>query len=92
MQIYGPSFVHGAQSVAAPHSSRSTGSVQSAGSSQITDQLDISSAAQFVDQANSLPEIRQDRVAALKAQIAAGTYETSDKLSGALDNLLNEIG
>jgi negative regulator of flagellin synthesis FlgM len=91
MQVYGPSFVHGAQSVGAPHAARSTGSVQPAASGQITDQLDISSAAQFVDQVSQLPDIRQDRVAALKAQIAAGTYETSDKLNGALDNLLNEI-
>jgi anti-sigma28 factor (negative regulator of flagellin synthesis) len=54
--------------------------------------LDISSEADFISQARDLPEIRSERVAAIRAQIQNGTYETSDKLSGALDRLLDEIG
>jgi len=56
------------------------------------DQLDISPEADLVAQVHDLPEIREDRVAQIKAQIAAGTYETDAKLDVALSRLLDEIG
>jgi anti-sigma28 factor (negative regulator of flagellin synthesis) len=55
------------------------------------DELDISPEADFVAQARDLPEIREDRVAQIRAQIEAGTYETSAKLDAALSRLLDEI-
>src|SRR5205814_8397367 len=55
------------------------------------DQLDISPQADFVAQARDLPEIREDRVAAPKAQLQNGTYDTADKLDAALSGLLDEI-
>ena len=36
--------------------------------------------------------IRADKVAAIKAQIAAGTYETSAKLDAAIERLMNDLG
>jgi negative regulator of flagellin synthesis FlgM len=90
MQISGASQVHGAQSISAPHQARAAAPSASSNFS-VSDQLDISPAAQFVDQANSLPAIRQDRVNQIKAQIANGTYETADKLDKALSNMLNEL-
>ena len=59
---------------------------------QIADEVDFSEAARLVEQAQQLPDIREDRVAAVRQQIEAGTYETGDKLSIALDRLLDEIG
>jgi negative regulator of flagellin synthesis FlgM len=53
--------------------------------------LDLSPEAEFVAQARDLPEIREDRVAALRAQIASGTYETAEKLDIAVSRLLDEI-
>lgn len=91
MQIYGPSGVHGAQNVSAPHTRRVEGP-QSTSSVQPQDSVEISSSASFVDQVHQLPDIRQDRVAALRAAIADGTYETPGKLEGALNGLLDEIG
>ena len=38
-----------------------------------------------------MPDIRQDRVAAIRAAIADGTYETADKMDEALSALLDEI-
>jgi anti-sigma28 factor (negative regulator of flagellin synthesis) len=35
--------------------------------------------------------IRADKVAAVKAAIANGTYETDDKLDGAVNNLLDQV-
>jgi negative regulator of flagellin synthesis FlgM len=38
------------------------------------------------------PDIRQERVQAIRAQIASGTYETSGKLDVAVTRLLDDIG
>ena len=59
---------------------------------QIADEVDISEAARLVEQVQQMPEIREDRVEAVRQQIAAGTYETSDKLNAAIERLLDEIG
>ena len=40
----------------------------------------------------SSESIRTDLVNRVRNEIAAGTYETSDKLDAALDRLLDEIG
>jgi len=92
MQIYGPAQVHGPQSVSAPHNARSTTAPSAEASSSVKDELSISSAAQFVAQAQQLPDIRHDKVAAIRAALADGTYETADKLGTAVDRLLDEIG
>ena len=59
---------------------------------QIADEVDISDAARLVEQVRQLPETREDRVEAVRRQIAAGTYETSDKMNVAVERLLDEIG
>ncbi len=89
MQIYGTSHIHSAQSLNAPHRSPTANAVSRP--SQGVDELDISSEADFVSQVRDLPEIRQDRVDSIRAQIQAGTYETSEKLDAALSRLLDEI-
>lgn len=91
MYVYGTANIHSAQPLRAPHRPASAAPAGSASSAGV-DALDISSEADFISQARDLPEIRSERVAAIRAQIQNGTYETSDKLSGALDRLLDEIG
>ena len=91
MQVSGVTQLHGAQAINAPHSARSSSLTGTSGST-ISDQLDISPVGQLMDQMSQIPDIRQDRVSQLRAAIAAGTYETDDKLSSALNNLLDEIG
>ena len=54
------------------------------------DQLDISAEAQALSTQNA-GDIRADRVADIKAQIARGDYETSEKLDAAVSRLLDEI-
>jgi flagellar biosynthesis anti-sigma factor FlgM len=61
-------------------------------SSAIQDEVNISDKARLVEQAKQAPDIRQDRVNSIRAQIAAGTYETSGKLDVAVSRLLDEIG
>jgi flagellar biosynthesis anti-sigma factor FlgM len=94
MQINGPTHVHPAQGINAPHhNARASQSAAAQGSSLAqVDQLDISPEASFAAQAQDLPDVRQSRVAEIRAQIESGAYETDDKLEGALERLLDEIG
>jgi negative regulator of flagellin synthesis FlgM len=92
MHIYGPSQLHGSQPLGAPHGVRSAQPTARPDAAQITDEVDFSEAAQFMEQINQMPEMREDRVEAVRQQIAEGTYETSDRLNAAIDRLLDEIG
>ena len=96
MQIYGPTHLHRPQPIGSPHTNRMSKPQTSGDSAPINDELEISSAAQeaagMADKVNQMPEIRQDRVDAIRAQIEAGTYETDAKLDVAMERLLDEIG
>ena len=93
MQIYGPAHVHGPQAIGAPHTTRTAaGSTSHVESPKIQDEVNISDAARLVEQVKQAPDIRQDRVQAIRAQIASGTYETTGKLDVAVSRLLDEIG
>ena len=92
MHIYGPSQLHGPQSIGSPHGARPVQPMTRTEAPQIADEVDISEAARLVEQIQQMPDIREDRVDAVRQQIADGTYETSDKLNAALERLLDEIG
>ncbi len=92
MHIYGPSQMHGPQSIGAPHAAKSAQPTNRPEAAQIADEVQISDAARLVEQVHQMPDIREDRVAAVRQQIAAGTYETNEKLEAALERLLDEIG
>ncbi len=94
MYIYGSSHVHSAQSISAPHKfggAQQAQAPQARGLSGV-DQMDISPEAEMLSQVHNLPEVRQDRVAEIRAQIKNGTYDTDEKLDIALSRLLDEIG
>lgn len=92
MQIQGSAYIHGPQSISAPHVARGAALEPFRPSRLGADELTISDHAQFVDLARQLPDTRQDRVASLRAQIASGNYETPARLDTALSRLLDEIG
>ena len=92
MQIYGPAHLHGAQPVGPPHTARVSKPSAPDAAGPIQDELEISDAARLLEKVNDLPDIRQDRVDQIRTQIAAGTYETDEKLQVALGRLLDEIG
>jgi negative regulator of flagellin synthesis FlgM len=52
------------------------------------DQLDISAEAQAIQ---SGAEIRSDRVADVRNQIATGRYETAEKIEVAVERMLDEL-
>ena len=92
MRIQGPTFVHGAQPINAPHRTAAAAPAAEPGKTlRPTDELTLSPEATLISQLQDVPDVRADRVAQLRAQIAAGTYETEEKLNAALDRLLDEI-
>ena len=91
MQIHGPSQVHGPQDVKGPHAGRSNAKPSPA-SAAPSDRVDISPAAEAAIEAAEQGGIRGDLVARVRGEIAAGTYETPEKIDAALNRLLDEIG
>ncbi len=55
------------------------------------DQVELSEASRLLARLKGLPEIRQDLVDQVRAQIEAGTYESDDKLDQAIEGLLDDI-
>ncbi len=55
------------------------------------DEVEISPAGKMLDTLHQSSELRAERLAQIKSEIDAGTYETPDKLEAALGELLNEI-
>jgi negative regulator of flagellin synthesis FlgM len=63
-----------------------------AGPSQgISDVVEISMAAQLAAKLQEVPAVRADLVAQVKAEIAAGTYETPERLDVTADRLLKDL-
>ena len=92
MQINGSFSVHGAQSIQPSAEVAPANEAQPVETSlQPVDELEISSEASMVAQIYDVPDVRMDRVAEIREQIAQGVYETSEKLDVAVGRLLNEI-
>jgi negative regulator of flagellin synthesis FlgM len=92
MYIQGTSYLHGAQPISGPHRSYNSQPAPPAKSAQGTDEVSISHEADLVSRVREVPDIRADKVARIKAEIANGAYETDEKLDLALSRLLDEIG
>ena len=60
-------------------------------SSGIGDRVEISDHARLLERLSQVPAIRAERVEALKAEIAAGVYETPERIAGAVEKLLAEL-
>lgn len=55
------------------------------------DEVEISSAGRLMNELSQATELRAERLAQIKAEIDAGTYDTPEKLESALSRMLNEI-
>jgi negative regulator of flagellin synthesis FlgM len=91
MQIHGVSHIHGPEGLKGPHNPQFQAGRATQAPSQPADQVDISAAAEAAAKLVD-GEIRTELVSRVRAEIAAGKYETPGKLDAALENLLNEIG
>ena len=55
------------------------------------DQAEISLHARLLQKLHAMSDLRQDQVDRLRQQIADGSYDTEDKLRGAVDRLLEDL-
>jgi anti-sigma28 factor (negative regulator of flagellin synthesis) len=104
MHVQGANQVHSAQALSGPHFRRPAAAPEGAATSQPADRLEISPQAAEAARIAELVEtraaehvkgpdgVRTGLVARLRSEIAAGTYESADKLDAALDRLLDEVG
>lgn len=47
--------------------------------------------ARHLSHLRSLPEVRADRIAKIKSMIADGTFDTEERLSAAIDRMVEEL-
>ena len=90
MKIRGPARMGGADPI------RSSGplrpqAVKGTSPASKADRVEISEMAKFLEKLSRLPDIRQGKVDAVKAELARGTYETPEKLETAINALLYDL-
>jgi negative regulator of flagellin synthesis FlgM len=90
MNIFGVSATQGSQGIAALKGVESAKAATQQGMTEVRDSITLSTDA--VRAADAAADIRFDKVAAIKAAIADGSYETAEKLDIALDRLLERLG
>jgi len=90
MNIFGVFSTQGAQGVGAVKGVETAPVSAQQGVGEVHDAVTLS--IDGVRAAESASEIRLDRVNAIRAAIADGSYETPEKLDIALDRLLERLG
>lgn len=90
MKIRGPAGVGGTDPIqnATPVQSKA---IQGTSAATHVDRVEISEMALFLDKISRLPDIRREKVEAVREQIARGTYETPEKMEKAIENLMREL-
>jgi negative regulator of flagellin synthesis FlgM len=91
MQIHGLGHVHGAQPLQGPQRSQVTHAATQPDTWSGVDEVDISPEADVVSRVHDVSDIRSERVAEIRAQIADGVYETEERLEVAVGRLLDEL-
>lgn len=92
MQIHGTNRIHSPHGINAPHIPLRTAGTQSTSASGKTDRVEISPAANAAIEAAEGRGVRHDLVNLIRSQIAAGTYDTPEKMDIALERLLDQMG
>jgi negative regulator of flagellin synthesis FlgM len=93
MQIQGTNRIHSPQGINAPHFSTKSASSQSNGAPGKADRVEISPAANAaIEAAESGSKVRSDLVNLIRSQIAAGTYDTPEKMEVAMERMLDQMG
>jgi hypothetical protein len=57
----------------------------------VSDVVEISTASALASKVRDLPDVRADLVARAKEEIAAGIYETPERIDGAVARLLDDL-
>lgn len=99
MEIYNAQYVHGAHNLQGPHRTIQTQESSSAAAARyaaLQDDIQFSDEAMRLsnianDKSTSSGSIRFDLVNRIKAEIAAGTYDTPDKMDIAVDRMIGQL-
>ena len=91
MEIQGAGGLNGPQAIYPRLAAFSVEANATATAAAPRDQVEISSLGLMMEGISRLPDIRHEKVEAIRQQIAAGTYETPEKLEKAIDGLLGEL-
>lgn len=57
-----------------------------------SDRVELSYASQLLSKLAELPEVRQELIDQVRGEIAAGTYDTPEKIDTLLDKLAEDLG
>jgi len=88
--IYGINGAGGPHPLRAQTAAKSGRSEPKAAVGEKADQVEISDVARLMHKIAQLPEIRTEKVLPVKQALAEGRYESEEKLSVAVDELLDE--
>jgi anti-sigma28 factor (negative regulator of flagellin synthesis) len=77
--------------VVAPEATTGTVASSNVEAAATTDRVEFSEHAQLLEKVHQLPEVRQDKIDAIKDAIANNTYLTSDKLDVAVNRMVDEL-
>lgn len=91
MQIYGPG---GADRTDPVFLKRLAQRLRAAGIStgHKDDEVEISDIGRFLSYLSQLPQVRQEKVDALRREIESGSYDADGKLDDIIDSLLEDLG
>ena len=91
MQIQGPG---GADRSDPVYLRRLAAKLKAAGYStgQGADEVEISDVGRFLSFLSQLPQVRQEKVDALREQIERGEYDADEKIEEIIDSLLEDLG
>ncbi len=78
------SVLGGTTRAARPHS-------QAASPVRGSDRAEFSQAAQLLSKLAELPDVRQDLIDRVRAELADGNYDTPDKVEALLDSLIEDL-
>lgn len=56
------------------------------------DRVEMSDMAKYLSKLRQMPEVRDELVNRVRSELASGTYETPDKIDGAVDGLAEDLG
>jgi negative regulator of flagellin synthesis FlgM len=91
MEILGAGGTQGPQPIYPRLAALSLDAGQTVHAGALRDHVEISPLGQMLDGIGQLPEIRYEKVEAIRQQIATGAYESPEKLELALDRMLDEL-
>lgn len=91
MQIFGFGQIHQAHNVRPTQRFEAAQETKAAASQFGPDQVEFSSAAREASASAESAPVRESRIASIRAEIAAGTYDTDEKLELALSRMFGDL-